>query len=218
MTNMAIQTPEYCSLQYLNQWIEYDKPIYKALCEGSEVDKLDQLNRAGNFYKVARNLPGKYNPKDPPNLNKYKKLLDLLEDIEKDQFKDDPVSKIINYEKEIRNQYKSKKKVLSLTTKFLWFKVRHPILIYDSRARAALKTEDDNYESFYKAWRKEFKNKQDDIEEACKQLPGLSSYSYSVKQKNYKKELINHIENVCSKKWFHERVFDIYLWNKGNNS
>ena len=47
---MAIHTFEYCSLHYLNQWLEYDRRFYQALTKGNEKDKFNALNEAASFY------------------------------------------------------------------------------------------------------------------------------------------------------------------------
>ena len=47
------------------------------------------------------------------------------------------------------------------------------------------------------------------IRDICLKLPDL--YLYSADQKIGTKE---YIKDISTKSWFHERVFDIYLWSK----
>lgn len=207
---MATQTFEYCSLHYLNQWLSNDRKYCQVLSNEDKKNKLEVLKEAGSFYRVARNLPSKFDEKK--GLNRYAPVLDILNEIEECQFQDNPAQEIININKEISKRY-GKKSVLSLTTKFLWLKIKQPILIYDSQARKALGTKDGDLVNYYKKWHGEFRTNQHDIKKACSKLPDLHLYAFDQKfgTKGY-------IKDVSSQPWFHERVFDIYLWGKGNNA
>jgi hypothetical protein len=55
---MSIQTFEYCSLNYLNQWLSKDKGYCETLAGNDEDKKLSELKKAATFYKIARNLHG----------------------------------------------------------------------------------------------------------------------------------------------------------------
>ena len=127
---MAIRTFEYCSLHYLNQWLTYDMWYCQVLSKDNKKNKLTALKNAGSFYRVARNLPSEFDAKK--GMARYEPVLDILDKIDRNQFQDDPVNEILNVEKEISKQY-GNRSVLSLTTKFLWLKVKQPILIYDSQ-------------------------------------------------------------------------------------
>jgi hypothetical protein len=104
------------------------------------------------------------------------------------------------------------KKVFSLTTKFLWLKLKRPIIMYDSQARIALGTKNDNLTDYYEKWLKNFDKCEDQIKQACAKLSNLHLYTV-----NYEMEREEYIKSISSERWFHERVFDIYLWNKGKN-
>ena len=210
MINMATKTFEYCSLHYLNQWLSHDKGYCQVLANGSRSAKLTTLKNAGGFYRIARNLPSEYDEKK--GLNRYEPVLDIIDSIKPIQFKNNPVKEILEIERRISKMY-GNKSVLSLTTKFLWLKIKHPILIYDSRARIALGTENGILDSFYKKWREEFATFQREIVKACSKLPELNKYS--VDQEVGTKE---YIREISGEAWFQERVFDIYLWNKGDNA
>ena len=55
------------------------------------------------------------------------------------------------------------------------------------------------------------KNTKKYIEEACTHLPDL--HLYAVDQMVGTKQ---YIEELSLEPWFHERVFDIYLWHMGS--
>jgi len=159
---------------------------------------------------VARNLPRKFD--EEKELRRYEPVLAILDTVVKEQFKDDPVKKILEIERKISSKYGCRN-VLSLTTKFLWLKIKQPILIYDSQARTAVDSGDGDLVGYYKKWLEGFGKHKKQIEEACSQLSELCLYA--VDQDVGTKEYINE---VSSESWFHERVFDIYLWSKGNNA
>jgi hypothetical protein len=174
---------------------------------------LSALERAGAFYGVARNLPTKFDVKK--NVKRYQPVLEILDAVSKEQFNDDPVNtvnRILEIEREISAKY-GDKRVLSLTTKFLWLKIKEPILIYDSQARIAVGSKDGDLADYYNKWGKGFTKHQKQIEKVSSRLSELNLYA--VDQEVGTKECIN---DVSSKTWFHKRIFDIYLWNKGNNS
>lgn len=202
---MATKTFEYCSLEYLNQWFTNDRGYCQALANGDKSEKLAALKSAGGFYKVARNLDSKYEK----GLIRYEPVLDIIDPLKPSQFENDTVKEIREIEGRLSEKY-GNKSLLSLTTKFLWIKIKQPILIYDSRAMDALGTESGDLEAYYKKWREEFKANQKEIVEVCSKLADMNKYA--VNQEVGTKEYIRKISNNT---WFHERVFDIYLWNKG---
>jgi len=207
---MAIQTFEYCSLQYLNQWLMYDRDYCETLSTGDIEDKLETLKSAGGFYGVARNLPRVFD--EGKGYKRYEPVLEILDPVLKEQFKENPARKIKEIESKISAKY-GKRSVLSLTTKFLWLKIKQPIVIYDSQARIALDIEKGDLDGFYIKWKEEFSNHKNQIAVACSRLPEL--HLYAIDQNIGTKE---YISKISSKSWFHERVFDNYLWSKGNDS
>lgn len=208
--NMAIPTFEYCSLHYLNQWLVYDRVYCQALSSRKQETKISALKSAAGFYRVARNLPREFDEKK--GLARYQPILEIIDLVRKAQFKDNPVNKILEVERLISKKYGGQS-VLSLTTKFLWLKIKQPILIYDSQARIAIGANSGDLLDYYKKWQEGFEKHKKSIEEACAGLPEL--HLYAVDQEAGTKE---HIKELSSELWFQERVFDIYLWNKGNNT
>ena len=134
---MTIQSFEYCSLHYLNQWLTYDRGYCDALSNGTTETKLNTLKNAGGFYRVSRNLPTKYDV--GKGRARYQPTLDILDQVDKKKLTIEPVIEINKIERKISAVY-GDRNVLSLTTKFLWLKVKKPIIIYDSQARSAIGT------------------------------------------------------------------------------
>ena len=203
---MSIQTFEYCSLHYLNQWLNDDKIYSEAFANNDD----DKIKEAVKFYRVARTLHTKFDEKK--DLKRYAPLLEILDLVSSEQFQNNPVDKIIEIEKRISEKY-GNRKVLSATTKLLWLKMKHPIVIYDSKARKALNSKDGNFQDFYEKWHHGFIQYQDKIKTVCSKLSEL--HLYAIDQEIGTKD---YIEQISSEAWFHERVFDIYLWHKGGKS
>ena len=141
---MATKTFEYCSLHYLNQWLTCDMGYCQVLANGNKNEKLAALKNTGGFYRVARNLPSEYDEKK--GLSRYEPVLDIIDSLKPIQFENNPVKEIRQIEKRISEKY-GDRSVLSLTTKFLWIKIKQPILIYDSQARIAVGTENGNLDT-----------------------------------------------------------------------
>ncbi|PIE46481.1 MAG: hypothetical protein CSA42_08345 [Gammaproteobacteria bacterium] len=198
---------EYCSLNYLNQWLSHDRAYCQVFSEGNKTEKLNMLKRAADFYKVARNLPKKFD--EGQKLERYEPVLEIIESVDKNDFNEDPLLKIREIEGKISKKY-GNRSVLSLTTKFLWLKIKQPILIYDSQARIALNVPNGDLEKYYDKWRVSFGDRKNEIIKACSELPKMHLYTIDneVGTQEYIKSLVGN-------SWFHERVFDIYLWNEG---
>ncbi len=198
-------TFEFCSFRYLNIWENHDKKYHQILSKPStEKDKLKALKDAGTFYKVARTLPTRCDDN-----RRYGYVLDILEDIKESDFKKSPIEQIFEVEKKISEKCE-KRSFLSLTTKFLWLKVKQPIIIYDSRTRNALGTDNEDLKQFYEKWHHEFKKVEPIIKKACENLESMHLYL-----PNQIEGLQEEIKEISKETWFHERVFDTYLWNAG---
>ena len=207
---MPIQSFEYCSMHYLNQWILRDQRFCEALANGDRTKKLEALKEAAGFYRVARNL--RTGKKKDSIENRYGPVLNLLDSVVASQYLVDPAAKVLKFEKNIKNLYEGNN-VLSLTTKFLWIRLKSPVIIYDSQARDALGFKKCALTDYYDEWRNVFDGHYRDIRAACTKLPDLKPYVINGESMTKKK-----IRELASENWFRERVFDMYLWNKGNKA
>jgi hypothetical protein len=202
---------DYSALHYLRQWLERDSRYYAILnsrCHHRR--KRLALLEAATFYRVARNLPGS-RQQDPEAL-RYQPVVDMLGQLRRFEFERDTVGAVLSFSNELQRRCKSKKGMLSLSTKVLWLKRRSPIIIYDSLARKGLGIPNANLGLFYERWRTEFQTLRPEVRAACQGLPAVSHYvrAYpSLRKKD--------IQNLIGKRWFQERVFDIYLWFRGSS-
>lgn len=207
---MATRTFEFCSLHYLNQWILRDSGYCEALANGSEDEKLNALYKAAAFYRISRNLP--LAADENIGLPRYKPLLDVLDSVRPSDFKANVIQGIREVESAISKKYRDKG-VLSLTTKVLWLKLKRPIIIYDARARQAIGTKDRDLHRYYSEWRRAFKRHSEQIVAACGKLVTMSKYTIDEDIATPR-----YIKDITAEPWFHERVFDVYLWNRGGDS
>jgi hypothetical protein len=199
---------KFCALHYLNQWLAHDRIYCAGLSEKDEATKLKALNKAAAFYRVSRNLPDRYDSKK--GLPRFKPVLDVLDTLAPAKFEGDALlPAILRVRDQISAQY-GKRGVLSLTTKFLWLKVRWPIIIYDSKARSAVGAKTDDLADYYARWRRRFNEHAKDIELACESLQSVVEYSV-----NPDLATPRYVEELSGHQWFRERVFDMYLWHLG---
>ena len=208
---MSKITFKYCALQYLNQWLDRDSTYCETLSNeaASEEDKLECLAKSAAFYKIARNLPEKFDKQQ--YIPRYKPLLSIIESQKQSSFSGASlVNAILSVEREISKQY-GNRKLLSLTTKVLWLKFRSPIIIYDSRARATLRVKGSDLGEYYKQWNLEYRKHEDEIAKACDSLKDVWEYTSNIKVANS-----TYVMQTAEQQWFKERVFDIYLWSRGN--
>ncbi len=200
----------YFALHYLNLWLTYDCEFCKALQGHDEARKLTALSNAATFYKVARNLPKACDVGE--GTLRYKPVLDVIDALDPSTFQEPRlISSIDRVHNQISEKYR-RRRVTSLTTKFLWLKMKSPIIIYDKRARKALGTKPDlrAYYAEWRKWRKQFNSASDEINTACASLPKVTEYSAP------DAPTPQYVEEIASQVWFKERVFDVYLWSKGN--
>jgi hypothetical protein len=198
----------YFALHYLNLWLTKDREFCEALEGYNEARKLHALAEAAAFYKVARNLPKAHDVGE--GLLRYKPVLDVIDVLDPGTFQE---PQLIQSIKDVRSQISERYRgrgVTSLTTKFLWLKMKSPIIIYDRRARKALRTKPDDLDEYYSRWREEFNLWYDEIAAACALLPRVHEYSAPDAPSP------QAVEQIASQPWFKERVFDVYLWSKGN--
>jgi hypothetical protein len=204
---------KYFALHYLELWLSKDRRFCKALAGGNETEKLGALKEAAAFYRVARNLAKVHDVEKQENkVLRYKPVLDVIDALDPIAFQGARLTtSIMEVERKISLRY-GDRRVLSLTTKFLWLKMRSPILIYDSRARKALRARLGDIDDYYSRWRTEFDSFGNEINAACELLHKVHEYSAP------NAATPRYIQEIASQLWFKERVFDVYLWDSGGGS
>ena len=206
------KTFEFCSLQYMNFWLSVDRECHVVLKDSVQSgNKLSLLQKAASFYRISRNLPkGREEAEGLPRFSFLQSIIDQQTSSELSVL--GAVEMVKQVSAELSNKYwgaPDRRNLLSAASKFLWLKIRDPIIIYDSQARLALNVPNGNYEHFYTAWIDSYTNHKEEIREISHKLKDQSLYFEE------QPENISEIEEIISQEWFHRRVFDIWLWNKG---
>jgi hypothetical protein len=91
----------------------------------------------------------------------------------------------------------------------MWLKLRTPVIIYDSRARTALRARNDDLEDYYVKWRSRYSDAATPIAAACATLPDVVEYSVDPSAPQ------GYVAELANSPWFQERVLDMYLWRTG---
>ena len=194
----------YFALNYLNDWLNIDRPLFERLKKSSNAQTgREALVAIAKQYGVARCFLKKH--------EKGRKRLDpvyrRLQKIGKPSSQTSAIEAVSKLESKLAKLYEQK--TLSATSKLLWFKFQSPVVIYDSRAVRALELRTtDNYETYYLAWRTMYLSYQKQIKQCCKSLPRARKYAVTGLSKD-------EICKITNKRWFRERVFDKFLYYNG---
>lgn len=202
---MPSRSFDFCALQFLNQWLEKEAEYCRLFALPSEEDQRHALVQAASHFRIARNLPTKFEKEN--SWTRYEPVLSILSEMT--SISSDNVEDVVeDAQREISKCYGGRK-VLSLTTKFLWLKVKSPVRIYDSQARVALGTAEGDFRSFNKAFTECLYKCEGEIQRACSKLKSVIPYTADPAMSP------SDVEAITSQLWFKERVLDIYLWNRG---
>lgn len=202
---MPVRTFDFCALQFLNQWLEKEAEYCQFLASEKTECRLKGLKDASGHFRIARNLPTKFE-ENGPRFEAVLKALDAVDNVTPD----DVVDIVVKSMAFISEAY-GKRNVLSATTKFLWLKIKSPIRIYDSQARKALGTNENDYKKFNQAFVARYDAVESQITLACSNLINVRPYTV---QPDITEEALNDLVTTT---WFRERVLDMYLWNEGND-
>ena len=199
---MPVRTFDFCALQFLNQWLEKEESYCDLLASTDIEDQRRALFKAGVHFRVARNLPRRFEVN-----GRYQSILEVFN---KNKISDVNLHNVVGEVQEQISGHYGGRNVLSATTKFLWLKVKSPIRIYDQQARKALGTKDKDFISFNEAFTIRYAECEEEIIDACSKLKSILSYSVRPDIKH------EELDKLVSEPWFRERVLDIYLWNQGS--
>jgi hypothetical protein len=207
---------KFFSLAYLNDWWQYDRNFVSGLRPKAS-SRRESLVKAATYYQVIRLFP-----KNKDKVDRLDNALNNLDAVLKG------VSNIItpaNVDLTVTTlattlglTYKRKSgkaaELISSASKFLWIRRQSPVIIFDQRAHACLKmmkaTPGTTYATFRKAWLTEFQTYESQIRSACRGLSssGVKDFAPDSKGRSGAKSLLRQ-------RWFHERVFDKFLWWNG---
>lgn len=205
-----LPTFEYCSLKYLDLWLSGECRWVEAMRGDDRAAKLQAMANFAKAYRISRNFHLKHELKDGVQAERFGEILNIIDPLTEADFAgDELLPKLSAIRKQISARYGGSD-VLSGTTKFLWLKVQSPIIIFDGQARVALDTKYADIDGFYVRWRNSYEIHALEIAQACSNLDQVRRYCVDPAAVTPR-----FIDRVASQPWFHERVFDIYLWTLG---
>jgi hypothetical protein len=201
---------KFFACAYLNDWWQYDSTFVERLrpTNGAEVRRY-WLVEAANYYQVGRNLAEKHEQG-----SRLFEALAALNQIEGQITNENVDTKVDTLVTLLKKVYKNK--LTSAASKFLWLIHQSPVVIYDSRARTCLvsltgrEIPEHDYVGYRQKWREQFDLRKLAIASACGELLRFKDFAPS---KTHETEL----ESVVKSAWFHERVFDKFLWWNGRS-
>jgi hypothetical protein len=198
---------KYYAINYLDDWCESDRGFVEGICASENHDqRLACLWKAANYYKVARTLPV------IPEKRRLGRALESIDAVA-DSITADNVDAIVwELEKTFQSVYG--KYALSAASKFLWIRHRSPVVIYDGQAYQTLKRlgpkfAAGSYKTYRRQWVRHFAEHIDAIQKACAGLHRVKDFSLAHDMPD------SELAALAAERWFHERVFDKFLWRTG---
>ena len=201
---------DYHAMQALNYWVKPNRGFYSKLNSEDRKLVLEGIADVLTTYKVARNFK-----RTEINGKRYSYLLNLVTKYKKNLRSGKIVTSVESLAADIKIKYGQY--AISAASKVLWFYSRDKVVIYDELARLALvnlsgvKLKKSDYSKFFDVWHTEYKKFNADIRASSQKLVSVSRFSLA-------RELSERdLERIVKSNWFHNRVFDYYLWYIGGD-
>jgi hypothetical protein len=174
--------------EYANCAAEFDIPVRHALTDDNPRDAIRKI--AGK-YRIARNFGRKFD--EAVGIPRYEPVVKAMAAYPSN-VGINPIDAVLRLTRDLQQIYH--REVLSASSKFLWFAWGREVIIYDSQALAALRThspdlQPKDYPAYCAVWKARFSECSEEIARECAS------------------------QGESSEHWFHERVFDWYLWRSG---
>ncbi|MGH9343801.1 MAG: hypothetical protein ACRD19_08575 [Terriglobia bacterium] len=217
---MGNENFRFHALRYLNGWCEIDEPRWRELSDDEDREtRLRAVQKIARRYKISRNFR---KLQDEFNGSRLTRVLDALDSIKRPDTPEDVDGAVNTLANRFKEEYG--KITISAASKFLWFRYRSPVVIYDSRAHKGLNNllkktgndmimvKDHDYPAYRKVWSEQFGQREvsESIEKACDELVSVKPFSFAWRMSD------ENFTRIVESRWFHERVFDDFLWWKGN--
>jgi len=211
----------HAALTYLNLWATTDRHLIDEIMSTSSEINGEAMHRLAIKYKVVRGISSKDEEENPltkqAKQKQWQSIADLVSKHAKMKSADPLVVGKLAHILSCNYGSKENQLLISAATKFLWFAGRHSIKIYDSRALGALLPHGEGkpdektiYPWFEKTWAEHISQWNTELRTAIKGLERQLAWSA------VPAALLQDAKVEIHKPWFSDRVFDQYLWAKGN--
>lgn len=190
----------YCAIKHLRMWEQNEKALHELLSSSPDEQGIE---KALAYFKVSRTFPGL--KKDA----KSKFVLESLKQVRAESML--PEAKRVGNLVQLLEIHFGQEN-LSAASKLLWLTERSPFIIYDNRACVALKKyspfKANDYATYCEVWREQFVKNKFALQAASSRLMQTGDpFKATCGQ--------NEPVSFVALDWFTERVFDIYLWERG---
>lgn len=202
---MKVQAPPiYCALRFLLQWLRSEKALHSALVREASADT---IRESLAYFQVARGFPGIH------RANQAQFIAHSLLKAESHAGLS-PSQRVVFLAEQFQGRFGRFN--LSAASKLLWLRKRRPYVLLDARAKDALvslgkRFDPRNYAQYVDAWREAYAEVSPTIAQASASLVALPDVASSVAISG------PALGRLVSQPWFHERVFDTYLWERGGD-
>ena len=190
----------------LERWVADEERIHLALQARSVPAQRAALGRAAVYFGVARSL--RTSAEAVAGLPRFELLRRAIAtvrapDVSPARFE----ATTIAVARDVASRYGGGL-YLSLASKLLWAKFRHPFVIYDSVVREHLGTPRGDYGAYLEAWRARYAKQERAIRSACDALA-------SGRQRAADESTIPPAtRSIASEEWFRRRVLDVFIWHR----
>ena len=205
---MTEPTLQQSAVEYAGYWFKTESTLVDALSGDERVVRLQALQRAAGYFRIARNMPRAYDV--GLGHQRLAPVLFLLDSSRLQPVDETTLPHVVrSLRREIGAAYGGRD-LLSAATKFLWLLHRDTVVIYDSQVRGALGSPYADYDAFLDRWRSGYAGLRETIRYACTSLPSSNVSRFCGRAVSR-----DAIEEVAMQEWFRRRVYDIYLWRRG---
>jgi len=221
---MALEpTIHYAAAFYLSIWLDSDQLFTQTLRYPQNLRDADQfgetlkcLAAAATHYSVIRGF------KIDPSEQRLEHLLLALEERAQPGSDSEAISEVCALVESLKSFYS--RELVSASSKFLWFRFRSPIVIYDSFAYEGLRRSclsfnkqgfnpnrhfvdryTDWYREYAEEWRRQYLSMRAIICHACGELPAFKKFTPAFDIED------SALHELVENEWFRERVFDSFL-------
>ena len=198
----------FFALAYLNDWWQYDRNFVFGLspCRDRSV-RASNLVDAATYYNIIRRFPKGSMPQVLDLLDTTFGLMGPVTTLS--------VDLVVTALAGLFNQVFQRGVEISSASKFMWIRQQTPVVIFDRRAETCLirlgAKLNGEYPTYRAEWTKQFNQRQHTIADACAELVRVKDFSP-------RDETEERLISTTSSRWFHERVFDKFLWWNGQLS
>ena len=194
---------EYCALRYLLLWETEERELHAAMTVRPSPSA---LRASMQHFRIARSFKGVAEERNA------RQILNALDRVGNNGTSP-PCDNVMALATEFQNLFG--KFNVSAASKLLWLTFRSPYIIYDARAVAALRSlgcefENKDYPKYCAAWHSRYDQHKVEIERAAERLTTLQPFFTTWHDSE------ESLRAVTRQLWFHERVFDNYLWEMGD--